>query len=469
MTSLLLDAREERWRRRLQKAARLPSGFSLVTLTLRMPAPLRLRDDWAERAREIHRALLESFEGEGFLLSREEFYLGPDGPEGYWVVSGEAAEVKKGAIGFEERHPLGPLADADVMDPSGQTVGRSDLSLPQRRCLLCGRGGAECTRERTHPREEIEERVESLWKSWEEAERAPSPREEAVARIASLADRAVLFEAAACPKPGLVDPLSKGAHGDMDYFTFLRSAAALAPCWRAFALSGWNFRGGDPALLLPLLRKEGIKAEKAMFAATGGINTHKGLIFSLGILCAASGMLARKGTAPLPLQVCGRAAQIVRGICEADFAAARRKERSSLTAGEELFLDLGVTGIRGEAEKGFPSVTGYAMPRLQGDLDRGLSVNDAMVNALLILFTRSEDTNVLARCGSAGAALLKKKGGEALAAGGMDSPEGRAAVHALEALFTESNLSPGGCADLLAVTVFLHHLCSSGSGPTRSY
>ena len=90
-------------------------------------------------------------------------------------------------------------------------------------------------------------------------------------------------------------------------------------------------------------------------------------------------------------------------------------------------------------------------------------MNDAMVNALLVLFTISEDTNVLARCGPAGAALLKEKGEEALAAGGMGTSAGRAAVHALDALFTESNLSPGGCADLLAVTVFLH---LPGSGVT---
>ena len=113
MINPLLEAREERWRKRLRKAAALPPGSSLVTLTLRMPAPLRLREEWAQRARQIHRALLDSFEERGFPPGQEEFRLGADGPEGYLVVSAGAEEVKKAAIAFEAHHPLGPLADVE--------------------------------------------------------------------------------------------------------------------------------------------------------------------------------------------------------------------------------------------------------------------------------------------------------------------------------------------------------------------
>ena len=462
MTNPLLEAREERWRRRLQKADRLPDGFSLVTLTLRMPAPLRLREPWDGSAREILADLLDFLRVRGFETEREEFFFGEDGPEGFFRARGEAKRVKEGTVAFEETHPLGPLADVDVMDASGTVTGRRELNLPPRKCLLCGRLAAECVVERTHSFEELKKQIEEILKVWRNAG-SKTPPDEQCGKIAQCALLALLLEAAAYPKPGLVDPLSRGAHGDMDYFSFLASAAALAPFWERFVLLGAGFSGEDPALLLPLLRKEGIRAEKAMFAATGGVNTHKGLIFSLGILCAASGMLARRGTPFSPQECCAQASGIVRGVSEADFAAARRKERSTLTAGERLFVDFGVAGIRGEAEKGFPSVTDHALPRLKSDLDGGLSMNDAMVNALLVLFTISEDTNVLARCGPAGAALLKEKGEEALAAGGMGTSAGRAAVHALDALFTESNLSPGGCADLLAVTVFLH---LPGSGVT---
>ncbi len=468
MTNSLLDAREERWHRRLQKAARLPSGFSLVTLTLRMPAPLRLQEPWDGSAREILADLLDFLKASGIETEREEFTFGEDGPEGFFRARGEVKRVKEGTVAFEETHPLGPLADVDVMDSGGLVTGRRELKLPPRKCLLCARPAAECVVERSHSLEELKKRIEEILEAWRSTGGNTLPGEQC-GRIARYARLALLLEAAAWPKPGLVDPLSRGAHGDMDYLTFLASAAALAPRWERFVRLGADFCGDDPADLLPGLRQEGKEAEAAMFEGTGGINTHKGLIFSLGILCAASGMLAREGTAFCPQECCAQAAGIVRGISERDFAAARRKERGSLTAGERLFVDLGITGIRGEAEKGFPSVTGHALPRLQSDLGEGLSMNDAMVNALLVLFTVSEDTNVLARCGTDGAALLKKKGAEALAAGGMKTPDGRAAVHALDVLFTESNLSPGGCADLLAVTVFLHLLCPEDTGPEVPY
>ena len=469
MTNPLLDAREERWRRRLKKSACLPSGFSLVTLTLRMPAPLRLREPWDENARDIFTALLDFLRTSGIKTEREEFFFGEDGPEAFIRALGEPKRVKERTVAFEEIHPLGLVSDVDVMDSQGRVTGRRELDLPPRKCLLCGRPAAECVVERTHSFDELEKRIDEILNAWRRTfEKTPSLNEQC-GRIARCARLGLLLEAAAWPKPGLVDPVSRGAHRDMDYFTFLMSAATLAPRWERFARLGADFSGEDPADLLPLLRQEGKEAEADMFKGTGGVNTHKGLIFSLGILSAASGMLARKGGVLLPGEVCNQAAQIVRGMSEADFAAAKGKERSSLTAGEKLFLDLGVTGIRGEAEKGFPSVTGYALPRLQADLHRGMKLNDAMVNALLVLFTISEDTNILARCGPAGAAFLQKKGAEALDAGGVETPDGRVAVHAMDALFIEKNMSPGGCADLLAVTIFLHLLSSRNSETYKVY
>jgi len=108
--------------------------------------------------------------------------------------------------------------------------------------------------------------------------------------VGNLALTATLYEVSAAPKPGLVDPFSRGAHSDMDYFTFLASAAALAPFFVDFARIGAEFAGESPGLLAEL-RKLGIEAEKSMYAATQGINTHKGLIFSMGLACAAAGKL----------------------------------------------------------------------------------------------------------------------------------------------------------------------------------
>jgi triphosphoribosyl-dephospho-CoA synthetase len=132
--------------------------------------------------------------------------------------------------------------------------------------------------------------------------------------------------------------------------------------------------------------------------------------------------------------------------------------RAAKTTGERLFLHYGVRGVRGEAEEGFPAARNVALPRLKAGLSAGLSRNDAMIDALLSLFTVVEDTNVLGRSGPDGLAFLRSGASLALSLGGMASREGRKAVAALDAALVEKNISPGGCADLLAVTAFLEGL-----------
>jgi len=335
--------------------------------------------------------------------------------------------------------------------------------------------------------------------------------------IGQTALAATLCEVAAFPKPGLVDPVSSGAHQDMDYFTFLKSAAALAPYFIEFARLGAARRGAledvsgeilsvSRSNLLPMLRRAGLEAERAMFAATGGANTHKGLIFSMGLLCAAAGSLigeamARKDpditaiarsvihaepamSVPhvFSAESCARAAaDIVAGICSRELAplaegnvasqglnlssraapharGVSATPRAPSTSGEALFLQLGVRGIRGEAEAGFPSVIGRALPRLRADLAAGATYNAAMVDALLELCLCVDDTTVLNRAGVEGLAYVRAQAAKALARGGMLSGQGRTYIRELDEDFSARGLSPGGCADLLAVTVFLDKL-----------
>ena len=326
--------------------------------------------------------------------------------------------------------------------------------------------------------------------------------------IGHTALAATLYEVAASPKPGLVDPVSSGAHQDMDYFTFLTSAAALAPYFIEFARIGAerDVAARTPrAALLPTLRRVGVEAERAMFAATAGANTHKGLIFSMGLLCVAAGSLVgeereSRETANAAIQrsviaesalpslrafsaeTCARAAaDIVAGICARELAplaegnptphgatsssrAAPRDPgcgappRAPLTSGESLFIRYGVRGIRGEAEAGFPSVIGRALPRLRADLVAGATYNAAMVDALLELCLCVDDTTVLNRAGMEGLEYVRAQASQALERGGMLSARGKTYIRELDADFSARGLSPGGCADLLAVTVFLDKL-----------
>ncbi len=427
----------------------MPPGRVLVTFTLRMPSSLRLDDRRNSFGKPLFDSLLRFFDRMGMTVTEEEYLVGGDGPEGYCLVLGGADEVKRGAVHFEENHPWGDLADVDIMDGALRCVERRASDLPPRRCYVCGGTASECIVARAHTVEETNRCVLEI------LERPAPKKGRSISSLAAKAAEALLFETAAAPKPGLVDPLTNGAHKDMDYFTFLRSAAALAPWWEVFVQLGWDFGGEEPAQLLPLLRARGLEAERAMLAATGGVNTHKGLIFSLGILCAAAGNLAAADV-PVTDQTCSAyAARIVQGIVERDFSGLEKKADARRTWGERLYLRYGATGIRGEVEQGFPSVLNHGLPRLRSDLSEGTSLNDALVNCLLTLCTVTEDTNVLARGGPEGSRLVRDGAAKVLALGGAGSPEGREATFALDRALTERNISPGGSADLLAVTVFL--------------
>ncbi|MBQ9049965.1 MAG: triphosphoribosyl-dephospho-CoA synthase, partial [Lachnospiraceae bacterium] len=106
--------------------------------------------------------------------------------------------------------------------------------------------------------------------------------------IGECAYNALIEEVNTTPKPGLVDLYSNGAHTDMDAETFRRSAEALRPFFVQMAREGLSFDGSAEELFMGL-RSVGMDAEQAMYAATGGVNTHKGAIFTFGIFCAGAG------------------------------------------------------------------------------------------------------------------------------------------------------------------------------------
>lgn len=270
-------------------------------------------------------------------------------------------------------------------------------------------------------------------------------------RVASLACRSMLYEVMATPKPGLVDRANSGSHSDMDVFTFAASASALTPYLRSAYLLGR--RSDDRRQLLTGLRAAGRLAEEEMNRATGDVNTHKGLIYSLGLICGALGRCDADGLCDHLLEECGAlAAETV----SADFG---KLAPSRKTAGYTLYQTLGIGGIRAEAAAGFPSVTQVALPVLTELLHRGLSANDAGVYTLLALLSRVTDTNMIARGGMEKAMAAKAAALELWP--WETAPEKLPpleAVTELDSRFIADNLSPGGCADLLAISFFLYYL-----------
>ncbi|AZO94863.1 triphosphoribosyl-dephospho-CoA synthase CitG [Halocella sp. SP3-1] len=277
--------------------------------------------------------------------------------------------------------------------------------------------------------------------------------------ISKSAVEAMLYEVSASPKPGLVDRYNSGAHQDMDFFTFMSSSAALNYYFYRCAEKGVAFANQDARKLLEHLRGIGKEAERDMYQATGGVNTHKGLIFSLGIIsAAAASCFFAEGSWPLSLErICKKISQITKGITIRELSSAKLsdiKEEKNLTAGERLFKQYNIKGIRGEVEKGFPTVRKTSFPFLLKYLNKNQeTINDILVQVLLYLMTVTEDTNVIARHNLGMLQYVKSCALQALDLGGIFTKEGKNYLQQMDVDFRQKNISPGGSADLLAVTI----------------
>lgn len=266
--------------------------------------------------------------------------------------------------------------------------------------------------------------------------------------IGNLAVQALKLEAGTTPKPGLVDQENTGAHKDMDYDLFLKSSEALRTCFEACALAGMTGEKTET------FRHIGLAGERSMYEATNHVNTHKGLIFSMGILCGALGKLVACQEAfneeDVQCHVKNLACALLHGGA-AEMAYGRK------THGQKVLQETGTKGIRGESESGFTSVFDIGLPALRAAVNESNSFNDALVKTLLTLMKETEDSNVVYRGGLEGLDFVKTKAAELLSL--MDGPldEGDLArIRAMDAVCIEKNLSPGGSADLLALTAMLY-------------
>jgi triphosphoribosyl-dephospho-CoA synthase len=222
---------------------------------------------------------------------------------------------------------------------------------------------------------------------------------------ALLGWRAMLTEVNLSPKPGLVDRINCGAHKDMALEDFHRSALAIQGWLPRFIEFGACSAEMAPEEVLHGLRPIGMACEGDMFRATAGVNTHKGSIFSLGLLCAAIGRLLQLNQSITPITICATAASFCRGLTDREL----RTNNSQLTAGQRLYQQLGLTGARGEAEAGYPLVINHALPHYLTLLDQGLDPELALLDTLLLLMAINGDTNVASRGGEGGLRWLQRE------------------------------------------------------------
>ena len=271
-------------------------------------------------------------------------------------------------------------------------------------------------------------------------------------RIAAEAQRALRLEVETFPKPGLVSHKDSGSHTDMDASTFHASTAALGPFFAELAAAGAE------ECPMSTLREIGLKAESAMLLATGGINTHRGAIFGLGLLCAAAGAVLR--LRPMSKQPSSDKRLTLGSVVNQLWGSAIwGGPYLSTSNGTQALRRYGAGGARAEAASGFPSAYQVGLPALR--LGRVLSGGDdeaARVQACFALISRVEDTNLLHRGGIDGACFARVAAESFLSSGGVGSPNWRSDATSIHREFVSRRLSPGGCADLLSMTLFVDAL-----------
>jgi holo-ACP synthase/triphosphoribosyl-dephospho-CoA synthase len=382
--------------------------------------------------------------GHGKVLLRE-LLTKKTGYEGFWLLDADPCDVKSKMIQIEASCDLGRLFDIDVILPNMERISRTDLGYSQRRCMICDKPAHECARSQYHSQIDLIDKTQEIMKTFFYNKRAK--------RVAETACKSLLYEISITPKPGLVDRFDNGAHNDMDFFKFLDSAAVLTPEFYDFYFLGVKNGKCPPQELFDLLRYPGMHAEDLMRDATNGCNTHKGLIFSLGILCAALGWHDANGKETGPedlLMFCG---EMVKEQVTAELE--KLSQKTAQTGGERLFIATKNGGIRTEAVNGYPTVRKYGLPALHRYLKMGLSYNDAGVYTLLEILTHAQDSNVFSRCGAEMQSIIAAQVQDLL---NRTFPMDFKEIERLNDNFIRENISPGGSADLLAVTFFIYFL-----------
>ena len=438
----ILQARERR--ACLQKKLLAKYRTPLISFTMNIAGPIKNSPQIQQGFQLGCRYLKEQLDSLNIPCVHYEEIHAPTGEEAFYLLDADPLFIKEITCSIEDGFELGRLFDMDVLKKSGEKVDRTELGLLPRPCLICGGPAKECARSRSHTVEALQAKTAQIL--------ARAIEDEDAVCSARLTCRALLYEVCTTPKPGLVDRDGNGSHQDMNIFTFMDSASALWPYFETCTRIGRQTAHLPARQTFLQIRFPGRKAEADMFSATKGINTHKGAIFCMGILCAALGRLPREQWKQ-PDRILDECSAMTKGLVDSDFAGLT--EENAVTMGQRLYLQYQITGVRGQMEAGLPAVRKTGLPVLKRGLARGLSINDAGCATLLALITSTDDTNLIARSSRSTQQETVRQLKNLLA----ETPyPNRQTLRCLDMQFISKNLSPGGSADLLAICYLLYFL-----------
>ena len=293
--------------------------------------------------------------------------------------------------------------------------------------------------------------------------------------VEDIVVRSLLEELYTTPKPGLVDLNDNGSHNDMNISLFKKSAKSIAPYISEIydVSSKWD---GSAEELFLIVRKIGVQAECAMFNATYGVNTHKGSIFTLGLIaCALASVLkdvqnitTKSG---LLLSVFDYCKKMTERTLLNELNHINKKNAS--THGEKIFLQCNERGVRGQALAGFPIIRDVAFPFFMLCVENNVDANFRNVMTLLKSISVLNDTNVINRSSYEELGRLQKDAQSIILKmerlfnfSESDVPKWYASkenlsliglVESLNEKCIKKNISPGGSADILSACIFIHN------------
>ena len=433
---MMLQAREKR----VEHQEKLLKECScLVCFTMNIAGPYKISDcilgAYAQGVAKIYRLL----EQNGIKIVKAEHITEKTGVEGYIALNEEPLKIKRLMVQIEDNFELGRLFDIDVIKSDGEKVSRSDIGMEGRRCMICGSEGSGCARSRKHSVEELQQHFISCICDYFNNMYAD--------HLAQQAVKALMYEVSVTPKPGLVDRADSGAHKDMDFYTFINSSTALYDYFKKCALKAVEMSDKTPQQLFGALRYLGLEAENKMYQHTLGINTHKGAIFSFGLIVAATAYLSENGEIAQTdkiLDLCSQMAQ----LSLEDF----ENQNVHKSFGKEIYKEKNIKGVRGQAAAGYPDVK-PALKLLKECLTKGDSVDTAGAKTLCMLMSHLEDTNIIKRSDIGTLKAMQCK-----AARISESENFEKDFAELNKEFINLNISPGGCADLLAICFLLYFI-----------
>ncbi len=351
-----------------------------------------------------------------------------------------SSEIKQITEEFEENHKLGRFIDVDITNKHGKNVSSHKKKL----CYFCNEKPAiVCMREKTHSYPELKSFISKKINDYLFNEK----KKQITKQLSSIALKSILYEVSLSPKPGLVDFYNSGSHKDMNYYTFLNSSAALAQYFTKFAELGYGFNE-DLSKAISKIRIIGLQTEKDMFAATNDVNTQKGIIFLMGIaLFSASYVFYKDGKFTI-----SNFQETVKKVCKSLVYSELQNLQVYKTHGEKCFEKFGLkgAGARHEVEQAFPTVVNFALPVLEKYFrgNKKEEIELALRKTLLAIISKNNDSNVLYRKGES---ILKK-----LKIFSKDAFIEDKEYNKVCKFCIKENISPGGSADLLAVSLFLH-------------